>query len=88
YSNDVIPAHMAAWANQNPDAKPLLITLFDTWIFKGEPWGMVDQIASWVPIDHSPVPPDVAAWNRRPNVTPIAMSQFGQDALSNAGIES
>lgn len=88
YSNDVIPAHMAAWANQNPDAKPLLITLFDTWIFKGEPWGLVDQIASWVPIDHSPVPPDVAAWNRRPNVTPIAMSQFGQDALSNAGIES
>lgn len=87
YSNDVIAAHMAAWANQNPDAKPLLITLFDTWIFKGEPWALVDQIASWVPVDHSPLPPDVAAWNRRENVTPIAMSQFGQDALNNADIE-
>ena len=41
YSNDVIPAHMAAWANQNPELKPLLITLFDTWIFKGEPWNLL-----------------------------------------------
>ena len=88
YSNDVIPAHSMSWANANPDSVPLLVTLFDTWIFKGEPWAQVDQIASWVPIDHSPIPPDVATWCRRPNVTPIAMSQFGQDALLAAGIES
>lgn len=88
YSNDVVPAHMAAWANQHSDSEPLLITLFDTWIFQGEPWALVDKIASWVPVDHSPIPPDVARWCKRPNVTPIAMSQFGQDALANVGIDS
>ena len=88
YSNDVIPAHMASWANANQGAKPLLVTLFDTWIFKGEPWEHVEHIASWVPIDHSPIPPDVAAWCKRPNVTPIAMSEFGQDALLAAGVEA
>jgi len=86
YSNDVIPAHMAAWSHEHPDLDPLLITLFDTWVFKGKQWDMVDRIASWVPVDHQPCPPDVLAWCRRSNVTPIAMSQFGQRMLLDAGV--
>ena len=35
YSNDVVPAHMYDWAKRNPDAKNLLITLYDVWVFKG-----------------------------------------------------
>lgn len=87
YSNDVIPAHMAAWSHVHGNLKPLLLTLFDTWIFKGAPWAQVEHIASWVPIDHTPVPPAVAAWCLRPNVTPIAMSKFGRDMLELAEIE-
>lgn len=88
WSNDVVPAHAAAWAHKNPGHKPLLITLFDTWVLTGSQWDDVPQIASWVPIDHSPIPPKVQAWCQRPNVTPLAMSQFGKLQLDRAGIES
>jgi glycosyltransferase involved in cell wall biosynthesis len=87
YSNDVVPAHMAAWQHENPGLDPLLITLFDVWVFKGQQWDMVENIASWVPIDHQPAPPDVLAWCKRPNVTPIAMSRFGEQMLTDADIE-
>jgi glycosyltransferase involved in cell wall biosynthesis len=87
HSNDVIPAHLYAWAHENDDNNPLLITLYDVWVFKGKQWDMVDQIASWVPIDHMPAPPDVLAWCRRVNVTPIAMSRFGEEMLQQADIE-
>ena len=87
YSNDVVPAHMASWSHENPDRDPLLITLFDTWVFRGQQWDMVNKIASWVPIDHQPCPPDVVKWCQRDNVTPIAMSRFGQAMLHNADVE-
>ena len=87
YSNDVVPAHYMAWAHENPDLSPLLVTLFDTWVFKGQQWDLVDSIASWVPIDHTPCPPEVVKWCARPNVTPVAMSKFGQDMLQREGVE-
>ncbi len=87
YSNDVTPAHMAAWAHDNPDLDSLLITLFDVWVFKGQQWDMIDNVASWVPIDHQPCPPDVLAWCKRSNVTPIAMSRFGEQMLNDADVE-
>jgi len=40
-----------------------------------------------VPIDHAPAPPAVKAFLAKPNVTPIAMSKFGQKMLHDAGIE-
>ena len=87
HSNDVVPANFHAWRHEHSGLDPLLMTLYDVYIFKGAQWDDVDQIASWVPIDHTPVPPDVAAWCSRPNVTPIAMSRFGEAMLNNAGIE-
>jgi glycosyltransferase involved in cell wall biosynthesis len=87
YSNDVVPAHMAAWHHEHKDLDPLLVTLFDTWVFKGAQWDMVNQIASWVPIDHQPCPPDVLAWCKRENVAPIAMSRFGEKMLHNDDVE-
>ena len=87
WSNDVIPAHMYDWTNRDPDAKSLLITLFDVWVFKGDKWKDWN-VASWVPIDHLPAPADVIKWCAQPNVSPIAMSKFGQDMLKRANIES
>ena len=87
HSNDVVPAHMRAWAREHATLDSLLITLHDVYVFKGDPWSDVEQIASWVPIDHGPVPPDVAAWCKKPNVTPIAMSRFGEEMLGLADIE-
>jgi glycosyltransferase involved in cell wall biosynthesis len=87
YSNDVIPAHANDWFLQNPEAKNLIITLFDTWVFKGEKWKEF-KVASWVPIDHKPTPPQVARWCEQENVTPIAMSKFGQTMLERENIKS
>lgn len=85
WSNDVTTANAVNWFSADPTAPNLLITLFDVWIFKGEQWDKVSKIASWVPIDHLPLPPAVQQWLMRPNVEPIAMSQFGVKMLERAG---
>ena len=87
YSNDIIPAHMFDWAQRNSKQNHILFTLYDAWVLKGKLWADWN-VASWIPIDHIPAPPQVAAWCRQDFVTPIAMSQYGQAMLENVGIES
>lgn len=85
WSNDVIPAHANDWFSKNKNVENLIITLFDTWVFKGDKWNE-HKIASWVPIDHTPAPPAVSLWCKKPNVIAIAMSQYGQQMLANQDI--
>ena len=80
-------AHWMDWANGNKDIPAILMTLFDVWVFKSQSFDLCPNIASWVPIDHSPCPEDVLRWCARPNVKPIAMSKFGGQMLDQAGIE-
>ena len=87
YSDDVVVAHTMEWANQDPSTPILLMTLFDTWVLKSESLKTLKNIASWVPIDHQPTPPDVLQWLARDNVRPIAMSKFGSRMMDIAGIE-
>lgn len=87
YSNDVVPAHMHHWTQGNPDAPSILFTLYDVWVFKGPRWADWN-VASWVPIDHMPAPPQVLKWCAQDFVTPIAMSQYGQAMLQNDGVEA
>ena len=87
YSNDVAPAQMHEHFIQSSSETPLLVTLYDVWVFKGAQWDNW-PIASWVPIDHAPCPAEVARWVAKPNVTPLAMSKFGQTQMANLGIES
>lgn len=87
YSCDVMVAHYMNWACRSADPC-LLVTLFDVWPLQNELFDRVPVIASWVPIDHQPVPPKVAEWCRRPEVAPIAMAKFGQAELGRLGIES
>lgn len=87
YSNDVVPAHMFDWVDRNGNAPHILFTLYDVWVFRGEKWADWN-VASWVPIDHMPAPPDVAKWCRQDFVTPIAMSEYGQSMLQNVGIDA
>jgi glycosyltransferase involved in cell wall biosynthesis len=63
------------------------VTLFDTWVFKGAKLEDIKVIASWVPIDHTPAPPDVLEWCRRDNVLPIAMANYGARMLEAAGVD-
>ena len=87
YSNDVTPAQMQEHFQRSKSDKPLLVTLYDVWVFKGQQWDNW-PIASWVPIDHAPCPSEVAKWLSKPNVTPLAMSKFGQQQMANIGLES
>jgi glycosyltransferase involved in cell wall biosynthesis len=87
YSNDVLPAYAMDWGKPTGQ-QPLIITLFDCWVFRGAGWDLIEQVASWVPIDHFPAPPAVMEWLRKPNVTPIAMSKFGRDAIEQQGVQS
>lgn len=86
YSNDVAPMQHAHWKAQNKGLKDLLITLYDVWVLKGAAWDKLN-IASWVPLDHTTLPPKVEEWLRKPNVTPIAMSPFGVEQMKAKGIE-
>ena len=85
YSDEIVTAHWQEWT-QATDLPKLLITLFDVWVLQAPNLSMIPNIASWVPIDHQPCPPDVYAWCNRPNVMPIAMSKFGKSELDKAGI--
>lgn len=87
YSNDIIPAHAQDWFTKNREVDNLIITLFDTWVFKGEKWKQF-KVASWVPVDHKPTPPQVARWCKEENVIPLAMSQFGKEMLKLENIDS
>jgi hypothetical protein len=65
----------------------LLVTLYDVWILKKDKYKDI-PVASWTPVDHTPIPPLVGDWLSKPNVTPIAMSKWGQKQIESAGIES
>jgi glycosyltransferase involved in cell wall biosynthesis len=87
YSTDVMPLHYAHWKAENPKLPAFLITLYDVWVLDNPALDAL-PIASWTPIDHQPAPENVLKWLKKPNVTPIAMSQFGKAMIENAGIQS
>ena len=85
YSCDILTAH-TKHAQETTGTRSALLTLFDTWVYDGANIDGIDLVASWVPVDHLPLPPKVAAWSNRPTVMSIAMSQFGLEQLERAGI--
>lgn len=87
YSQDLIGAHYQDWKQQT-GLPTVLVTLFDSWVLKAPSLDECDAILSWTPIDHQPCPPKVAAWCARENVTPVAMSLFGQQQLAHRGIDA
>jgi len=87
YSNDVIGPYYADWASRHPKQKTLLMTLYDVWVLTSSVYDEA-SVVSWVPIDSAPVAAPVAAFLRKPNVTPVAMSQFGFEQMALQGIDS
>lgn len=61
-----------------------LISLYDAWVYTTDwkdPFEGLSRIASWVPVDHFPVPMSLYPWLRNRH-TAIAMSRFGHEWLS------
>ena len=69
-----------------------VITLMDVWALidgahRGENLRQLN-LASWVPVDHDPVPPRVLQFFELTGARPIAMARHGQQALLNAGLDA
>lgn len=86
HSQDVVPLWFDHFGQKHPDKKHVLFTLYDVWIYNQMKFD--GPIVSWVPLDHVSLPPDVAKFLLRPNVTPVTMSPHGQRQLEAAGIPS
>jgi glycosyltransferase involved in cell wall biosynthesis len=86
YSEDVMPLWTKDFASKNPTLKPFLLTLYDVWVLNNLKYD--GEIISWVPLDHITLPPEVAKFLLRSNVTPITMSPHGQRQLEENGIDS
>jgi glycosyltransferase involved in cell wall biosynthesis len=73
-----------------PENKSIMLTLIDAWVLnpKAFPKEDVETIISWVPLDHISMPPAVKRWLVMDHVQPIAMSPWGQEQMSEVGIES
>ena len=88
YSNDSAPVAHAHHASKDITKPSMLVTLFDTWVLTNPEFDKIPKIASWVPLDHVSMPPAVKKWLDKPNVLPIAMAPFGQEQMTEVGIES
>jgi hypothetical protein len=51
WSHDIMFQHYREVRRESSDPIPFF-TLADVWVFKGKAWDDIDQIVSWVPIDH------------------------------------
>ena len=86
YSGDVIkPFHEHHLAGR--ELPNFVLTLYDVWVYLGMPLDEI-QMVSWTPLDHETMPPKVESWSRQKNVTPLAMSPFGQRSFEDYGIKS
>lgn len=86
YSDDILRAHAQHWMHES-DLPGVVIPLFDVWALENPTVAQIPKIAAWAPIDHQPAPPKVLSWLKRPNVLPIAMSQFASTLLRDDGID-
>jgi glycosyltransferase involved in cell wall biosynthesis len=59
----------------------------DVWVLNGHSIGQIPHLASWVPVDHDPLPPKVLEYFTRTGARPIAMSRFGQAKLAERGLD-
>jgi glycosyltransferase involved in cell wall biosynthesis len=88
YSQDVLPIHHQHWKSKHKgkNLKDFIITLYDVWVLRNPALDDI-KIASWTPMDHTTIPPRVAAWIKKDNVVPIAMAPNGVRLMEQAGIE-
>jgi D-inositol-3-phosphate glycosyltransferase len=58
----------------------IVITLLDVWVMETEFMRQMN-VASWVPLDHDPAPPQVIDYFVKTDAVPVAMSRFGEQRL-------
>lgn len=84
-SNDVIHGHALHHFRGDVESG-WLITLIDVWALVN-PLIADFQVAAWVPVDHFPAPRDVLKFFHLTGAVPVAMSEFGENLLREAGLD-
>lgn len=85
YGNECLLDHANDWFEGDLRGG-MVVTLMDVWVLNPEMARQLDM-ACWMPVDHEPVPPRVAAFLTQSNAVPIAMSRFGEGQLREAGFD-
>jgi glycosyltransferase involved in cell wall biosynthesis len=79
YGNVCLEQHAERWFGTPRGG--LVLTLLDVWVLDPEVIQKLN-VASWVPVDHEPVPPAVRDYFVHSGAIPIAMTRHGQEQLS------
>lgn len=79
FGNETIPWHAKHFFGDLRDG--LVFTLMDVWVLNPAVMTQVNM-ASWVPVDHDPVPVPVDNFFRHSGAVPVAMSRFGAERLA------
>lgn len=85
YSNDTAGAYYRDWSARNPGLPAHLFVLYDAWVLKGPVWDEA-PVSIWTMVDHLPVPVEVSKVLAKPNITPIAVTEFGKREIERQGI--
>lgn len=65
----------------------LTITLMDVWPLQAEKLAGIRNLASWLPIDHDPIPGKTQEFFEVTGSRPIAMSRFGERLLNDLDMD-
>lgn len=88
YSVDSLPINHRHFSAQHPDLPSAIFILYDSWVYNGNPQLDEMPIVIWAPIDHITMPPRVAQFLKKDNVTVISMSPDGHEQMNAAEIEN
>lgn len=89
YSVDTLPLNHRHWQGRNSELlKDAIFILYDSWVYNDNPALDEIPIIIWAPIDHITMPPRVAQFLKKPNVTVVSMAPDGKEQLDAAGIEN
>lgn len=86
FSDDVIPVWHNEFKKDYPLVDDAVLTLYDQWVYNDMAFD--GRVIAWTPLDHVTLPPAVAKFLMKDNVTVVTMSPHGQRQLEKAGIES
>jgi glycosyltransferase involved in cell wall biosynthesis len=89
FGNTMLPFYAGRFAGTDDPRDVLLLTLLDVWAMRDGHKNLADmRVASWTPVDHDPLPPRVAQYFALTDARPIAMSRFGEAAMTDQGLEA
>lgn len=80
YGNDIVGEHAKRYEVD------LIWTLIDAWVLQGD-WLQQHSTACWAPIDHEPIPAQVAEALKACR-WPVAYSRFGEQQMKAAGLNA